>query len=143
MNILPLEEKDYDAWLPLWEENNLGQAKEHVSRHTWRRLVDPDSAVCGMAAWTDKGKMAGLVHYIVHPVTGHIEPVCYMQDVFVSPDFRRKGIGRALVKAVAMEGRTKGWARIYWLAEANNEAAKALYRDMGVKLDFNLYILPL
>lgn len=142
MDIRSLAQQDFEAWKPLWEENNLGQVERHVTDNTWQRLMDPASSVCGMGAWID-GKMAGLVHYILHPVTGHIEPVCYMQDVYVDPAFRRRGIGKALVGSVAAQGRQRGWARLYWLAEDNNEAAHALYREIGVKLNFDLYVLPL
>lgn len=87
--------------------------------------------------------MAGLVHYILHPVTGHIAPVCYMQDLFVDQRFRQRGIGRALVERLAQEGRRQKWARLYWLAESANEQAQALYRDLGLKLDFTFHVLPL
>jgi hypothetical protein len=33
--------------------------------------------------------------------------------------------------------------RLYWLAEAKNGEAQALYRHLGAKLDFSLYVLPL
>ena len=87
--------------------------------------------------------MVGLVHYVLHPTTGAVAPVCYMQDVYVDPAQRGKGIARKLVKAVALQGKKEGWARMYWLAETSNEAAQGLYKDIGSKLDFTLHILPM
>ena len=75
--------------------------------------------------------------------TGHLKPVCYMQDLFVNPDHRRKGVGRQLVTALAAVGTHEGWARMYWLAEAQNAEAQMLYRTLGLKLDFTLHVLPL
>jgi ribosomal protein S18 acetylase RimI-like enzyme len=133
---------DREAWQRLWDANNLGHKNDAVSEETWRRLLDPASPVKGLVARLDE-HIAGLVHYIIHPVTGHLEPVAYMQDLFVDPSFRRKGIARTLVLHLADLGRRKKWARIYWLAETKNSEAQALYRHMGVKLDFSLYVLPL
>lgn len=87
--------------------------------------------------------MAGFVHYITHPVTGHIAPACYMQDLFVNTAFRRQGIARALVEALAKEAKAQNYARLYWLAETKNDAAQRLYKSLGLKLDFSFHVLPL
>lgn len=133
---------DRQAWQKLWDAINLGHKNDAVSDETWQRLLDPGSPVKGLVARLD-GHLAGLVHYIIHPVTGHIEPVAYMQDLFVDPSFRHKGIARALVLHLAELGRQKKWVRLYWLAEAKNTEVQALYRHLGTKLDFSLYVLPL
>lgn len=142
VSIALLAAGDYEAWLPLWIGNNQGQFDEAVSETTWARLIDPASNVGGLAAWQGD-KMAGLVHYILHPVTGHIEPVCYMQDVYVDPPCRRRGIARKMIETLAAKGAAENWARLYWLAEQDNEAAQALYKNLGLKLDFTLHVMPL
>ena len=142
IKIRPFEFNDFPQWLPLWNENNLGHINEPVTTSTWGRLMDEQSSVKGLAAM-EGDVMAGFLHYILHPVTGHIEPACYMQDVYVSPAFRQKGIGLKLVRELADIGKKQKWARLYWLAEAQNEAAQALYKKIGVKLNFTLHVLPL
>ena len=138
--IRPLEHNDFPAWLPLWDANNLGQRDEAVTSETWSRLIDPASKVCGLVA-EDQGKIVGLLHYVLHPTTGAIADVCYMQDVFVAEEQRGKGVAKKMVQALAAEGRKKKWARMYWLAESNNEAAHGLYKNLGVKLNFTLYMM--
>lgn len=137
-----LHEKDFAEWLVLWDGNNGGQRNNEVTRETWARLLNPIFPVHGFAARIN-GKMAGLVHYILHPVTGHIMPVCYMQDLYVAPEFRKRGIGHALVQYLAAIGKREEWARMYWLAEADNHAAQELYKNLGFKLNFTLHVLPL
>ena len=134
--------EDYDAWIKLWDANNLGQKNDDVTTMTWHRLLNAASPVSGFLARLD-GKVVGLVHYILHAVTEHIEPVAYMEDLYVDPSYRRRGIGKALVEAVAAKGKNEGWARLYWLAEEKNVEAQALYLKMGVQLDFSLHVLPL
>ena len=142
MIIRPLENQDYSKWLPLWDANNLGMRNVDVTTETWARLMNPDNPVKGLVA-AGQGELMGLVHYVLHPTTGAIEPACYMQDVFVDPEHRKKGVARALVNEVVTIGRKERWSRLYWLAEADNVAAQGLYKSLGVKLDFTLHVMPL
>ena len=142
MNIRAIKPDDYAQWLPLWDGNNLGQSDEAVTAETWRRLNDEASPIFGLVA-EENGMLIGLVHYVLHPTTGSLEDVCYMQDVYVDPDQRKKGIARKMVEHLAVEGMKKRWARLYWLADENNAAAQALYKNIGVKLNFSLHILAL
>ena len=141
ITVRTLKAEDYDQWQVLWDANNQGHINQDVTAATWRRLMDDDQ-VRGLVA-VEGDRLAGLVHFILHPVTGHLKPVCYMQDVFVDPAHRRQGIGRELVTALAALGTREGWARMYWLAEAQNAEAQSLYKNLGLKLDFTLHVLPL
>ncbi len=142
VSVRAFEDHDFEQWLPLWAGNNQGHIDEAVTAETWNRLLTSIYPVHGFGAF-ENHEMVGLLHYILHPVTGHIDPVCYMQDVYTDPDHRRKGVARALIEQLTRTGRLEQWARIYWLAEADNEAAQALYKTIGVRLNFSLHVLPL
>jgi ribosomal protein S18 acetylase RimI-like enzyme len=135
---------DGPAWRKLWDANNRGHINEAVAAQTWSRLIDPAFPVKGFVARDgESGDLAGLVHYVLHPVTGALAPACYMQDLYVDPACRQRGLAKALVARVAEQGRREGWTRLYWLAEGKNEAAQSLYRTVGVKLDFTFHMMPL
>ena len=140
--IRAIEKEHFAEWIILWNANNQGKCESSITSETWRRLLDHGSPVNGLGAWIE-GKMAGICHYIIHPTTGSIEPVCYMQDLFVDPAFRRRGIAKSLLKELEAEGCRYKWKRIYWLAEAKNEAARKLYENIGLRLDFTFHVLPL
>ena len=141
--IRPLKFDDFPKWLPLWDGNNLGHRDEAVTAETWSRICDPDNTqVNGLCAEMGDN-IAGILHYILHPTTGSIKPVCYMQDVYVDPDYRRKGIGKRLVHGLTEIGQKEKWTRMYWLTQFGNVEAKAMYENFGVKLDFTLYVLPI
>lgn len=144
IKIRPIENRDFPGWLPLWDGNNLGHRDEEVTSETWSRLINPEAAVHGLVA-EEGGRLIGLVHYITHPTTGSVSDVCYMQDVYVDPEFRRRGIARKLVEELIAVGKKQkqGWARIYWLAESGNEAVQALYKSLGTKMDFTLHMVAL
>lgn len=142
MIIRPLENGDYAEWLPLWNANNLGQHNPAITANTWKRLIDPqDSGVNGMAA-IEASHILGIMHYILHPTTGSLANVCYMQDLFVMPAHRGKGIAKSLVRALEQRGKTEHWARITWLADNTNPEAQTLYRNLGVRLNFSFHVLP-
>ena len=121
----------------------MGERNSEVTTETWSRLCDPQNGqVNGLCAEQD-GEMLGIVHYILHPTTGQINPVCYMQDVYVDPAHRRKGIGKRLVGEVTKIAKQEKWARMYWLTQDGNAEAKAMYENFGIKLNFTLYVLPI
>ena len=142
MKIRSATPDDFPQWLALWNANNLGQINEAVTTQTWMRILDADAPVHALVA-EDKGELVGMVQYILHPTTGNLHDVCYMQDVFVAPEHRKQGIARTMITALERIGSREKWARIYWLAESNNEAAQALYKTLGQKVNFTLHIMPL
>jgi ribosomal protein S18 acetylase RimI-like enzyme len=140
--IRPLERGDYDSWLPLWQANCQHKVSDEVTAETWRRLTNPKENVFGLGAFDESGKLQGILHYILHPTTGFIEPACYMQDLYTDEAYRRQGIAKRLVWELNDIGQKHRWARIYWFAENKNEAVQNLYKNLGIPMDFTLFMLP-
>ncbi|MDS9467185.1 GNAT family N-acetyltransferase [Paracoccus sp. MBLB3053] len=85
------------------------------------------------------GKLLGLVHFVFHPNLWRDEGVCYLQDLFTSPESRGKGIGRALIEAVYAEADEAGVPAVYWLTAEDNYAGRMLYDRVAVKSPFIRY----
>jgi len=58
-------------------------------------------------------------------------PGIFLDDIYVRPDFRQRGIGRALLEAVAKIGMEIGGGRFEWIALRWNENAFRFYRSLG------------
>ena len=140
MEIRALTRNDYGAWHPLWQENCLHQIKDEVTAETWRRLTNPKQNVFGLGAFED-GNLIGILHYVLHPITGYIEPACYMQDLFVAEDQRGQGHAKRLVWELETLGKAHNWARIYWFADKDNETVQKLYKNLGIEVNFGLHML--
>ena len=56
-------------------------------------------------------------------------------NIAVHPDFRRKGIGRALMQALAELAAQRGCEKLLLEVRASGEAAQALYRAQGFVTD--------
>jgi GNAT superfamily N-acetyltransferase len=55
----------------------------------------------------------------------------WLEDLFVRPQYRGEGVGRALLSAVAARVREQGGERLEWAALDWNELALGFYRRMG------------
>jgi GNAT superfamily N-acetyltransferase len=119
---------DEAAWLRLWRgycESCGARIADGVTRRTWTRILDPDSAIMCIVAEVD-GQVYGFAHCVVHENTWETQPVCCLEDLFVLPSARGRGIGTALVEWLRNAMRAEGWAQVYWLARADNELARGL-----------------
>jgi GNAT superfamily N-acetyltransferase len=60
-------------------------------------------------------------------------PGLYLEDLFVKPDKRGKGYGRALLIELAKNARDRGCGRMEWAVLDWNEPAIKFYRALGAK----------
>lgn len=60
-------------------------------------------------------------------------PTLYLEDLFVDPDQRGKGIGGALMDALIHEAGKRGCARMEWAVLDWNEPAVRFYRSLGAR----------
>lgn len=58
-------------------------------------------------------------------------PGIYLEDLFVRPEHRRRGHGKALLTAVARLASERGCGRLEWSVLDWNEPAIAFYRSLG------------
>ncbi|OZA10589.1 MAG: GNAT family N-acetyltransferase [Rhodobacterales bacterium 17-64-5] len=113
-----------------------------VTDATWARLIDPASPVKARLACVE-GQVQGFAVHMHNPSTWVLTEDCYLEDLFVSPDARGHGLGRALIDDLITLARAKGWARLYWHTNEANTRARALY-DQYVQSDGHIrYRLPL
>ena len=68
-------------------------------------------------------------------------PGIFLEDVYVRPQFRRRGLGSALLKAVAKIGAERGCGRFEWIALRWNETALKFYQSLGAKVMDNWVML--
>ncbi len=146
IEVRELRENDHDDWRRLWEGYNAfyGRAgetalPEDVVRTTWRRILDPAVPVHGLAGFLE-GRMVAIAHYLFHPSTTDLAPVCYLQDLFTAEAARGRGAGRALIEEVARRARAAGSTRLYWHTHESNVTAQALYDQLAERPGFTLYL---
>jgi len=141
VEIKAVENHDFDIWLPLWQGYQRFyqvEIPESVTLATWARFLDPDEPM--HAALAMRGEQAlGLVHSIYHRSTWTAGDYCYLQDLFVAPDVRGGGIGRALILHVYADAARRGASRVHWLTHETNHTGRQLYERVGDRSGFIQY----
>ncbi|WP_127819175.1 GNAT family N-acetyltransferase [Microbacterium sp. CPCC 204701] len=147
--IRALAAADHDAWLSLWRgylEFYQATVPDEQTDLTWNRLLDPQFPVWGAMARvpsTAEGRTIGFVHWLTHPATWSAGTYCYLEDLFVAPDTRGAGAGRALIAHVEDWARAHGSAKVYWLTHETNSTARALYDRVATHTGFVHYEMGL
>jgi GNAT superfamily N-acetyltransferase len=77
------------------------------------------------------GVPAGYAVYFFTYSTFPATPGLYVEDLFVRPRFRRKGIGKALLAGLARLARARGCGHMEWAVLDWNERAIEFYRRIG------------
>ena len=106
----------YDVTLP-----------ENVYAATWRRITAADGDLNGFLARGVDGAATGFAHYFFHGSTWSTLDRCYLEDLFVAPEARGAGTGRALIAAVTHAARERGCDRLYWHTHESNAPARRSY----------------
>ena len=142
VTIRPLGMDDRAAWEPLWEGYNTFYERTipaEVTDTTWARLMMPDEDPGGFGAVGASGRLIGFTHYFFHGSTAQIGPSCYLQDLYISPEGRGSGAGRALIEAVYAAADEAGAEQVYWLTQSLNETARRLYDRVATVTPFIKY----
>ncbi|HST02393.1 MAG TPA: GNAT family N-acetyltransferase [Usitatibacter sp.] len=141
--VRPAEARDYGRWRELFDEYTRfyeREPDEAISRHVWSRIMDAKAPVFAAVAEAD-GRVVGMTNYLLHESTGSASPVCYLQDLFVDPEIRAKGVGEALIDFVLAEMKRNGWQRVYWATRETNYRARGLYDKYTPHSGFLRYVV--
>lgn len=80
------------------------------------------------------GQAAGFALFFTSYSTFLTRPGIYLEDIFVLPEYRRQGIGKALLSHLAQLTVKRGFGRLEWSVLDWNEPAIAFYRSMGASV---------
>jgi len=85
-------------------------------------VADDAAAVVGYAAW-----------FMAYS-TFLARPSLYLEDLFVSPGHRRRGIGRAFLRELARVAVARGCGRFDWTVLDWNAPAQEFYASLGARV---------
>ena len=145
LNIRELKDTDKDRWLELWAgylEFYKSNLSPEQTEFTWKRLINNEQKMYGFVAENENG-VIGFTHCLFRPSTWTETDYCYLEDLFVDPNIRGKGVGRALMNRVVELAKEKNSKRVYWTTQEFNKTARVLYDSITSVSEFVQYRLPL
>ena len=145
LTIRAIEEKDKDQWLKLWAgylEFYKSTISSEQTELTWKRLINNELKMFGFVAESEEG-VIGFTHCLFRPSTWTETEYCYLEDLFVDPIIRGKGVGRSLMEKVFELAKEKKSKRVYWTTQEFNKTARVLYDSITPVSEFVQYRLPI
>ena len=120
---------DKQRWFILWQgylDFYKTELSTEQSELTWQRILDPEfNMKCAVAI--DDGLIVGFTTYSLQNSTWSEGGHCYLEDLFVDPAVRGKGVGRALIEYVKSYAIENNCSRLYWNTDEDNATARKLY----------------
>jgi GNAT superfamily N-acetyltransferase len=84
-------------------------------------LVEVDGQIAGMAIW------------FLNYSTWQAKHGIYLEDLYIKPEFRARGYGKALLKHLAQICDKQGYGRLQWWVLDWNSPAIEFYRSLGAE----------
>jgi GNAT superfamily N-acetyltransferase len=113
---------------------------EEVLREQGFRCSPPDFS-CLVAEENDE--LIGMLVYYFVPFTYRAKPNLIIKELYVAEEYRSKGIGELLMKAISREAAQAGCGMIKWWVAKWNHRSLQFYERLGGKIDNEWHELQL
>lgn len=136
ITIRPAEQHDVTQILWFIRQLAIYEKAEHEVVATEQQVTDAlfgDHAHCGALMAENAGQPIGFALYFFNYSTWLGKPGLYLEDLFVMPESRGLGAGKALLKALANVALEKGCGRFEWSVLDWNTPAIDFYEALGAE----------
>ena len=129
-------EEIMDAYLAFYKTSLTVAARQAI----WDWVFGGDEFWADLAVMD--GRVVGLCQYQLMHRSLSGAKVVYLSDLYVMPDVRGRGVGRAMIDHVIGFARGRGISNVRWLTQEFNYAGRRLYDTYRPKSDFVMYSVP-
>jgi GNAT superfamily N-acetyltransferase len=134
VEVSPVREEEFETLLPLISAYQRFYEVDDVdpdrNRFFFRRFLAPSEDGLLLAARDEGGVILGYACLYWHFSSLQALETVLMNDLFVAPEARGRGIGRALIEATADVARGRGAAWVEWSTAPDNHTAQRLYDSL-------------
>jgi ribosomal protein S18 acetylase RimI-like enzyme len=132
---------DESDWIILWNEYCNNKINEEITKTTWNKLLN-NSSINGLFAVIDNN-IIGFIHYVIHDCTWEIKPVCYIEDLFVTKNYRGHDsiVAKTMMNHLIDKLNNHEYSRIYGITQEHNKIAQKLYSHYTIGHPYIRYIL--
>ena len=124
--------QDLDSLVPLFDGYRQFYGRESdqaLARRFLQERISRKESVVFLAEYG--GQATGFVQLYPMFTSMGAAPIWVLNDLFVAPDHRRKGVGQALLEAATQFSRENGAVKLRLSTTVTNHAAQSLYERLG------------
>jgi ribosomal protein S18 acetylase RimI-like enzyme len=105
----------------------------------WGWIHDESDPFFGLIAKDQDGIALGFMHCreMASPLRGAL--VGFLDDLFVAPDARGRGVVEALYESLGDLARERSWPFVRWMTAEDNDRARAVYDRVAEKTEWVTY----
>ncbi|HZE87385.1 MAG TPA: GNAT family N-acetyltransferase [Methylomirabilota bacterium] len=129
MHIRLANDTDYEAVMNLYNDfvgNDRYSTHDHDS---FKKVINNSQNFVFVAE--DKGKLVGFATFSIRDVIRYPRPIAELDELFVSSEYRQKGLGKKLMQYVEEKARDLGCYRMFIESHYDHKAAHAFYEGLG------------
>ena len=134
MKIRPIEETDYEELISMFKEFATFQKMPDKMINSVEQMTTESIYLTGFVVENDSGRLIGYATYFYAYFTW-IGKSLYMDDLYVKPEYRRKGLGQKLIESVINKAKTDNCKKVRWQVSEWNQNAIDFYKRIGAKVD--------
>jgi GNAT superfamily N-acetyltransferase len=136
LRIEPVTAQEFESFLPLIADYQRFYEVEEPdgarNGEFFRRFLEPSDDGLLLGAWRGGEPLGYACLYWFFTSISAAESVL-MNDLYVVPEARGHGLGRALIEASAGVARERGAHHLEWSTAPDNETAQRLYESTGAQ----------
>ena len=143
LSVVKLTSSHYDGWLKLYKlyaEFYNTSLSNTGTETTWGWLIDTNHPCTGIVV-LEENLLVGLAHFREMPSPLRGKYIGFLDDLFVDPNHRRKGIGEKMIEELNVISRRNNWNLVRWITRDDNTKAKSLYEKLSKKTNWEVYEL--
>lgn len=132
---------EFQSWAKLYQvyiDFHRTTLNDNELQRIWFWIQDPSSLLNCYFAEIDN-QIVGLAHFrqFIRPISANY--AVYLDDLVVSPEFRRRRVAFQLIEAIKTYARERNIPLVRWITGHDNHQAMKLYDDVANKTQWVIY----
>ena len=134
---------DKEKWQKLYQGYAIFykvEMTQTILNTVWSWLIDEQHELNGLICEFEE-KIVAFAHYRRMPSPLRGKDIGFLDDLFVSPQFRGLKIGKKIILKLNEISKNNGWGLVRWITRSDNLRAKSLYDRVSNKTNWEVYEL--
>ncbi len=137
-SIKPITEQHFERLFELITQFAAFQKSKEKLSNSVEKMQTEKPFLNGFVAVTGADKIVGYTTCFFAYFTWSGKSV-YLDDLYVEPDYRGGGVGKALIESVIKFAREENCYKVHWQVSRWNKSAMAFYKSLGAEIDDTEY----